>query len=175
MEALIGHLPRTHTQLYSDMQAKNSPYAENTSGASYGLPDYSYVLGNAGNKKGTASGDVYYIAVDAKGGLYGGAQVNNAIDITWEKTATKNELDKKFANSGTQFNSLSDFPSSGSGFGTNTKALTLYDGFILPEYSRICFMNYGNSPDGALMAIAQNGDLYSAFRNKGTWANGKVR
>ena len=164
-----------YTQLYSDMQAKNSPYAENTSGASYGLPDYSYVLGNAGNKKGTASGDVYYIAVDAKGGLYGGAQVNNAIDITWEKTATKNELDKKFANSGTQFNSLSDFPSSGSGFGTNTKALTLYDGFILPEYSRICFMNYGNSPDGALMAIAQNGDLYSAFRNKGTWANGKVR
>lgn len=82
------------TQLYSDMQAKNSPYAENTSGASYGLPDYSYVLGNAGNKKGTASGDVYYIAVDAKGGLYGGAQVNNAIVITWEKTATKNELDK---------------------------------------------------------------------------------
>ena len=164
-----------YTQLYSDMQAKNSPYAENTSGASYGLPDYSYVLGNAGNKKGTASGDVYYIAVDAKGGLYGGAQVNNAIDIAWEKTATKNELDKKFANSGTQFNSLSDFPSSGSGFGTNTKALTLYDGFILPEYSRICFMNYGDSPDGALMAIAQNGDLYSAFRNKGTWANGKVR
>lgn len=74
------------------MQAKNSPYAENTSGASYGLPDYSYVLGNAGNKKGTASGDVYYIAVDAEGRLYGGAQVNNAIDITWEKTTTKDDL-----------------------------------------------------------------------------------
>lgn len=74
------------------MSRRNSPYAESTSGASYGLPDYSYVLGNAGNKKGTASGDVYYIAVDAKGRLYGGAQVNNAIDITWEKTVTKDDL-----------------------------------------------------------------------------------
>lgn len=92
----MGHLPKTQTQLYSDMQAKNSPYAENTSGASYGLPYYSYVLGNAGNKKGTASGDVYYIAVDEKGGLYGGAQVNNATDITWKKTATKDDLPNIF-------------------------------------------------------------------------------
>ncbi len=95
----MGHLPKTQTQLYSDLNTtnnnlsrRNSPYAESTSGASYGLPDYSYVLGNAGNKKGTASEDVYYIAVDAKGRLYGGAQVNNAIDITWEKTVTKDDL-----------------------------------------------------------------------------------
>ena len=85
-----------YTQLYSDMQAKNSPYAEKTSGASYGLPYYSYVLGNAGNKKGTASGDVYYIAVDEKGGLYGGTQVNNATDITWKETAFKTDLPNIF-------------------------------------------------------------------------------
>ena len=88
--------------MYSDLNTtnnnlsnRNPPYAEKTSGAPYGLPYYSYVLGNAGNKKGTASGDVYYIAVDEKGGLYGGAQVNNATDITWKKTATKDDLDKK--------------------------------------------------------------------------------
>lgn len=74
------------------MSKKNPPYAEKTSGPSYGLPNYSYVLGNAGNKKGTASGDVYYIAVNSKGGLYGGAQVNNATDITWKETATKDDL-----------------------------------------------------------------------------------
>ena len=78
--------------LNSNLSKRNPPYAENTSGASYGLPDYSYVLGNAGNKKGTASGDVYYIAVDATGRLYGGAQVNNATDITWKETAKKDYL-----------------------------------------------------------------------------------
>lgn len=88
--------------MYSDLNTtnnklsnRNPPYAESTSGASYGLPDYSYVLGNAGNKKGTASGDVYYIAVNSKGRLYGGAQVNNATDITWKETATKDDLNKK--------------------------------------------------------------------------------
>lgn len=87
--------------MYSDSKAlannlskRNSPYAESTPGAPYGLPNYSYVLGNAGNKKGTASGDVYYIAVDSNGSLYGGAQVNNATDITWKETATKDDLSK---------------------------------------------------------------------------------
>lgn len=80
----------------NNLSNRNPPYAEGTSGASYGLPYYSYVLGNAGNKKGTASGDVYYIAVDEKGGLYGGAQVNNATDITWKKTATKDDLPNIF-------------------------------------------------------------------------------
>ena len=78
--------------LNSNLSKRNPPYAEKTSGASYGLPYYAYVLGNAGNKKGTASGDVYYIAVDEKGGLYGGAQVNNATDITWKKTVEKDYL-----------------------------------------------------------------------------------
>ena len=76
----------------SNLSKRNPPYAEATSGVSYGLPDYSYVLGNAGNKQGTAYGDVYYIAVDAKGRLYGGTQVNNATDITWKETAEKDYL-----------------------------------------------------------------------------------
>lgn len=80
------------TSLNSNLSKRKPPYAEATSGVSYGLPDYSYVLGNAGNKRGTASGDVYYIAVDAKGRLYGGAQVNNATDITWKETAEKDYL-----------------------------------------------------------------------------------
>ena len=82
------------------MRAKNSPYAEKTSGAPYGLPNFSYVLGCAGNKKGTASGDVYYIAVNSKGSLYGGTQVNNATDITWKETATKDDLKNAICFSG---------------------------------------------------------------------------
>ena len=76
----------------NNLSNRNPPYAEKTSGAPYGLPNFSYVLGSADNKKGTASGDVYYIAVNSKGRLYGGAQVNNATDITWEETATKDDL-----------------------------------------------------------------------------------
>ena len=94
-----GFLCQLLTQLYSDLNTtnnnlsnRNPPYAEKTSGAPYGLPNFSYVLGSADNKKGTASGDVYYIAVNSKGRLYGGAQVNNATDITWEETATKDDL-----------------------------------------------------------------------------------
>ena len=79
----------------NNLSNRNPPYAEKTSGAPYGLPNFSYVLGSADNKKGTASGDVYYIAVNSKGRLYGGAQVNNATDITWEETATKDDLDSK--------------------------------------------------------------------------------
>lgn len=73
------------------------------------------------------------------------------------------------------YNTTSDFPTTGSTFGANTKDLTLYTGFVIPAFSRICFMNYGSSPDGALIAIAPSGNLYSAFKNKGTWKNGKVR
>ena len=55
----------------NNLRKRNSPYAESTPGAQYGLPSYSYVLGNAGNKKGTASGDVYYIAVEVHPFIFG--------------------------------------------------------------------------------------------------------
>ena len=87
-----------------------------------------------------------------------------------------NNLSKRFAyaTSGRTYNTTSDFPTTGSGFGVNTQALTLYAGFVIPEYSRICFMNYGDSPDAAISAVAQSGDIYSAFRNGGIWQNGKI-
>lgn len=90
---------------------------------------------------------------------------------------TKDDLNERFSSSdsGTTYNSVSDFPTTGSGFGVNTKNLTLYTGFVIPAFSRICFMNYGNSQDGALIAIGPDGNLYSAFRNVGVWQNGKVR
>lgn len=110
MEALIGHLPRTHTQLYSDSQA------------------------------------------------------------------LANNLSKRFATGKSEcvYNTTSDFPTTGSGFGVNTKDFTLYTGFFIPAYSRICFMTYGNSTDAAISAIAPSGDIYSAFRNGGIWQNGKI-
>ena len=95
----------------------------------------------------------------------------------WKQLASTDDLNERFSSSasGTIYNSVSDFPATGSGFGVNTQALTLYAGFVIPEYSRICFMNYGYSQDGALIAIASSGEIYSAFRNKGTWQNGKAR
>lgn len=96
----------------------------------------------------------------------------NASDIT----TLNNNLSKRFATaaSGNTYNALSDFPETGCGFGVNTQALTLYAGFVIPEYSRICFMNYGGSPDAAISAVSQSGEIYSAFRSSGTWKNGKV-
>lgn len=86
-----------------------------------------------------------------------------------------NNLSQRFAYaSKCTYNSLSDFPTTGSGFGVNKKVLTLYTGFDIPEFSRICFMNYGNSPDAALSAVSPSGDIYSAFRNSDVWQNGKV-
>lgn len=85
-----------------------------------------------------------------------------------------NNLSKRFAinNTGKTYNALSDLPETGSGFGTTTTGLTLYDGFKIPTYSRICFMNYGGSKDGAIFAIDGDGKAYTAFRNNGTWYKG---
>lgn len=80
-------------------------------------------------------------------------------------------MSKRFAINDTEntYNALSDLPETGSGFGTTTTGLTLYDGFKIPAYSRICFMNYGGSKDGAIFAIDGDGKAYTAFRNNGTW------
>ena len=86
-----------------------------------------------------------------------------------------NNLSNRFAASASNnvYNALSDFPETGSGFGVTTTGLTLYDGFNIPVYSRICFMNYGGSKDGAIFAIDGDGKSYTAFRNNGTWHIGK--
>lgn len=88
--------------------------------------------------------------------------------------AFKDDLNERFSSSdsGTTYNSVSDLPKTGSGFGTTTTGLTLYDGFKIPAYSRICFMNYGGSKDGAIFAIDGDGKAYTAFRNNGTWYKG---
>lgn len=85
-----------------------------------------------------------------------------------------NNLSKRFAINNTEnaYNALSDLPETGSGFGTTNTGLTLYDGFKIPAYSRICFMNYGGSKDGAIFAIDGDGKTYTAFRNNGTWHRG---
>lgn len=90
--------------------------------------------------------------------------------------ATREDFDDRFAINTKTFNALTDFPSSGSGFGvcTATNGITLYDGFTIPKYSRIIFANYGASADGALIAFAANGKTYTAIRNSGTWQNGEI-
>ena len=76
-------------QLYSDMRTKNTPYgnAVNETNPVLGPGIYGYIISRFGTQnKDNAVGDKYYLAVDASGRLYGGAQVNNAPDITWKRT-----------------------------------------------------------------------------------------
>ena len=95
-------------------------------------------------------------------------------NLTAGLNSVNNNLSKRFAINNTEntYNALSDLPETGSGFGTTTTGLTLYDGFKIPTYSRICFMNYGGSKDGAIFAIDGDGKAYTAFRNNGTWHKG---
>lgn len=84
-------------------------------------------------------------------------------------------LRTKFAMDGTVFSSVSDFNMEGSSFGVIYPSnLTLYPGFSIPVYSRVCFINYHTSSDGAIIAIASDGSLYTAFRNGGNWVGGRI-
>lgn len=83
------------------------------------------------------------------------------------------DSNKRFGTAGTTFNTISDIPEKGSCFGVNVKRLDLNETFSIPEYSRCIFINYGSSADGAILAIASNGDLYIAFRNSRKWVNGR--
>ena len=88
-----------YTQLYSDMRTKNTPYgnAVNETNPVLGPGIYGYIISRFGTQnKDNAVGDKYYLAVDASGRLYGGAQVNNATDITWKRTTTKDDLPNIF-------------------------------------------------------------------------------
>lgn len=84
-----------YTQLYSDMQAKNSPYGNILApGDASGLNVNGYLMSRFGlNGVPTSKkGDKYYIAVDANNKLRSGIQVNGADKITWKEVATKDDL-----------------------------------------------------------------------------------
>lgn len=81
------------------MRTKNTPYgnAVDETNPVLGPGIYGYIISRFGTQnKDNAVGDKYYLAVDASGRLYGGAQVNNATDITWKKTTTKDDLPNIF-------------------------------------------------------------------------------
>lgn len=94
MEALIGHLPRTHTQLYSDIDKKKSPFGNALEPGDVGLNCYGYLMSRFGLDGVSTSqkGDKYYLAVSSKGQIYGGAQINGAENITWKESASKTDL-----------------------------------------------------------------------------------
>ncbi|MEQ2383015.1 hypothetical protein WMO21_11745 [Lachnospiraceae bacterium CLA-AA-H58] len=84
-----------YTQLYSDMQAKNSPYGNILApGDASGLNVNGYLMSRFGlNGVPTSKkDDKYYIAVDANNKLRSGIQVNGADKITWKEVATKDDL-----------------------------------------------------------------------------------
>ena len=104
-----------------------------------------------------------------------GPVITKLIDKVQEQVTVLNtNLKKRFAIMDTTYNSPSDFPNTGCGFGVNTLPITLYGNFTVPTFSRICFLNYGTSLDGAIIAITPDGDLYTAFRISGKWKNGKI-
>lgn len=81
-------------------------------------------------------------------------------------------IDIRFAKNFSQFNTINDFPEIGSAFGVNIRDLVLYEGFVIPSYSRCIFINYGTSRDAAIIAISSGGTVYTAFRNNDVWING---
>lgn len=94
-------------------------------------------------------------------------------DFTNEEKEKIANLLKRFAVGGqTLFNKPSDFPNDGSSFGVSN-GFELYEGFVIPKYSRIIFINYGGN-DAALIAIDVDAKLYVAFRNNSNWNDGKV-
>ena len=102
----MGHLPKTQTQLYSDMQAKNSPYGNVLApGDASGLNVNGYLMSRFGLNGFPTSkkGDKYYIAVDANNKLRSGIQVNGADKITWKEAATKDDLTPDFKNVGSGY------------------------------------------------------------------------
>ena len=102
----MGHLPKTQTQLYSDSQAKNSPYGNVLApGDASGLNVNGYLMSRFGLNGFPTSkkGDKYYIAVDANNKLRSGIQVNGADKITWKEAATKDDLTPDFKNVGSGY------------------------------------------------------------------------
>ena len=98
MEALIGHLPRTHTQLYSDINKKKSPFGNTLEPGDVGLNCYGYLMSRFGLDGVSTSqgGDKYYLAVSSTGQIYSGAQVNGSENITWKESASKTDLPNIF-------------------------------------------------------------------------------
>lgn len=158
MEALIGHLPRTHTQLYSDSRTKNAPYgnAVDETNPVLGSGIYGYIISRFGlQNKDNAVGDKYYLAIDSSGHPYGGAQVNGASTISWNQCLTMDILYTKtigISDSGSDhaktikdiWNKLpNDMPFICRGYDDNRFLITgfVYDG---GNYGAVLYLSYNS-------------------------------
>lgn len=94
----MGHLPKTQTQLYSDINKKNSPFGNTLEPGDVGLNCYGYLMSRFGLDGVSTSqgGDKYYLAVSSTGQIYSGAQVNGSENITWKESASKTDLPNIF-------------------------------------------------------------------------------
>lgn len=158
----------------NNLSKRNPPYAESGFGAPYGLPYYSYVIGNAGNKKGTAAGDVYYIAVDERGRLYGGAQVNNATDITWKETAFKTDLPNIFTTTLGTSNQEGNHATTIKGLWNSFPEKQVFACHLV-DSNNFCVFGfiYGDHKYGAVLYLAYN-DCGIVKCNSGTFSDTKL-
>ena len=87
--------------------------------------------------------------------------------------AKTTDVDKRFGLAGA-INSPNDFPKTGSCFGATTTGFELSSGFLIPQYTRFIFINFGGSGDGAFLGIDYDGKIYVSFRNNNTWRAGRT-
>ena len=88
-------------------------------------------------------------------------------------SAKTTDVDKRFGLAGA-INSPNDFPKTGSCFGATTTGFELSSGFLIPQYTRFIFINFGGSGDGAFLGIDYDGKIYVSFRNNNTWRAGRT-
>lgn len=87
-----------YTQLYSDIDKKESPFGNTLAPGDVGLNCYGYLMSRFGIDGVSTSqkGDKYYLAVSSTGQIYSGAQINGAENITWKESASKTDLPNIF-------------------------------------------------------------------------------
>lgn len=106
--------------------------------------------------------------------LHAGQIVNNCVSSDADKPlaaaqgkALQDQLTKLYSDLGYYITSEDDF--SHTLIGGAAQNITLNSKITLEQYTRILFLNYPGSNDGALLAIAPGDKIITAFRNNGVW------
>ena len=93
----------------------------------------------------------------------------SALAYAMQQSITKNGQDIAKLNSDLGYYITSEDDFSHTLIGGAAQNITLNSKITLEQYTRILFLNYPGSNDGALLAIAPGNKIITAFRNNGVW------
>lgn len=93
----------------------------------------------------------------------------SALAYAMQQSITKNGQDIAKLNSDLGYYITSEDDFSHTLIGGAAQNITLNSKITLEQYTRILFLNYPGSNDGALLAIAPGDKIITAFRNNGVW------